>query len=306
MMFGTRDGFEYLECAECGTLQIVEIPDLSKYYPPEYYSLGNAEDIDLAESFKRRLAARFAGKYLVYGKNRIGKYIAENKPRIHDNFPASMREKLLQLSFDSEILDFGCGGGRLLRVLRYFGFRSLTGADAFIDGDIVYPDGVRVLKRDLAEIDATFDLVMFHHSFEHLPDPRTSLAEAFRLVKPGKFCLIRIPVVNAAWERYGIDWVQLDAPRHLFLYTEKSFSSIARDAGFEVRKIVYDSTEFQFWASEYYKRDIAMNEPEWFDQNFDNAIFTREEFENWKREAERLNNAGLGDQACFYLQKSES
>src|SRR6476661_7449138 len=43
MMFGTRDEFEYLECAECGTVQIAEIPDLTAYYPQGYYSFDATE-----------------------------------------------------------------------------------------------------------------------------------------------------------------------------------------------------------------------------------------------------------------------
>jgi hypothetical protein len=39
MMFGLRDEFEYVECANCGCLQIKEIPhNLSDYYPEAYYS----------------------------------------------------------------------------------------------------------------------------------------------------------------------------------------------------------------------------------------------------------------------------
>lgn len=39
MMFGSRDKFDYLECARCDCLQIEEVPaDLSQYYPANYYA----------------------------------------------------------------------------------------------------------------------------------------------------------------------------------------------------------------------------------------------------------------------------
>lgn len=39
MMYGFGDTFEYIECAQCGCLQIREIPDdLSKYYPENYWA----------------------------------------------------------------------------------------------------------------------------------------------------------------------------------------------------------------------------------------------------------------------------
>ena len=34
MMFGTRESFDYFECSNCKTLQIVDIPaDLARHYP---------------------------------------------------------------------------------------------------------------------------------------------------------------------------------------------------------------------------------------------------------------------------------
>src|SRR5206468_2718584 len=43
MMFGLREAFDYFECAACGCLQIAQVPrDLSKYYPPQYYSFHSA------------------------------------------------------------------------------------------------------------------------------------------------------------------------------------------------------------------------------------------------------------------------
>lgn len=303
MMFGTRDEFEYLECGKCGTLQIVEIPDLSKYYPKEYYSLGEVEDVEFASNLKRKIAARLAGSYLTKGKNLLGKYVVENKDWVDFHFPPSLKESVLELSLHSRILDFGCGTGKLLQILYQFGFRDLIGADAFIDSDIFYPNGIKIYKKTLAELSPHFDLIMLHHSFEHLPEPLETLREIYKLLGKDGFCLVRIPVVNFAWEKYGVNWVQLDPPRHLFLYTEKSFRFLAGKAGFSVEKIIYDSEEFQFWASEYYAKNIAMNGENWFNGNFDESIFDEQQFLEWKTEAVKLNNENKGDQACFYLRK---
>src|SRR5690606_716207 len=150
------------------------------------------------------------------------------------------------------------GAGRLLQSLNYFGFRDLTGADAFIERDIEYPSGVKVFKKPLSELTGPFDLIMLHHSFEHLPEPRDELAEIKRVRAPGGTCLIRIPVAAQAWKEYGTDWVQMDPPRHLFLYTEKAMRRLAEDTGFDVSDVTYDSTGFQFWGSEQYRRDIPL------------------------------------------------
>lgn len=302
MMFGTRDEFDYLECAACGTLQIVEIPDLARYYPKDYYSFAS-EDGYLAKSLRRRVVARLTGRYFLRGRDVLGKAVAARENWIDFYFPPSLKEPLLELDFYSKILDFGCGNGKLLQNLYHFGFRRLTGADAFIEKDIFYPNGVKIYKRPLSEIDETFDLVMLHHSFEHLPNPLETLREIQGLLPDGKFCLIRLPLASFAWEKYGVDWVQLDAPRHLFLFTERSFRRLAEKAGFAVEKVVYDSEAFQFFGSEQYRRDIAMSDARAFRGNVAESIFTAEQIEEWQRRAENLNAENRGDQACFYLKK---
>ncbi len=303
MMFGMRDEFDYVECGACGTLQITEIPDLAKYYPSNYFSLETGAEIEFAKKFKRRLAARFAGRYFVYKKNLIGKYLVAKKAWLGKEFPPSLRDFPLGIDFHSRILDFGCGTGRPLQILYQFGFRNLTGADAFIESDIFYPNGVKIYKKSLAELEPAFDLITLNHSFEHLPNPFESLIEIRRLLAKDKFALIRLPIVNFAWEKYGTNWVQLDAPRHLFLYTEKSFRSLAEKAGFTVEKVIYDSTAFQFWGSEQYLQNISLNDERTFKDDVSKSIFTQEQMDSWQKQAEELNAQNKGDQAAFYLRK---
>lgn len=301
MMFGTRDPFDYLECGKCGTLQILEVPDLSRYYPKDYYSLQAKESAPVSLASKIRLTLRRAESFLLSRNNRLSRLVFRKQWNVRRFFPGYLREPLLALEYDSRILDFGCGAGQLLQALYHYGFRDLTGADAFIESDVVYANGVRIYKRALAAIEPYFDLVMLHHTFEHLPDPRESLDEIYGLLQPGGFCLIRMPVKAFAWEKYGVNWVQLDPPRHIFLYSEQSFRAIAENAGFEMAKVVYDSGTFQFYGSEQYARNIALNEkPE--GKSFAETLSTSQ-LRKWEYEAARLNSERRGDQACFYLRK---
>lgn len=300
MMFGTRETFDYLECGECGTLQIIEIPDLSLFYPSDYYSFDSVSEIAAYTNLKRRLITRFFRYYFVYIKNFTGNF-RETEGWIKFNRRIPLRYFPPGLDFQSKILDFGCGAGQLLQDLHYFGFSNLTGADAFIKKDIFYPSGIKIYKRRLDEFEPFFDFIMLHHSFEHLPEPSETLAQIYRLLARDKFCLIRIPVVNFAWEKYGIHWVQLDPPRHLYLFTEKSFRHLAEKAGFKVERVIYDSEGFQFWGSEKYLRNISL-----FDNSKDallKSVFTKKQMRKWQRQAKRLNARGKGDQACFYLRK---
>ena len=189
-----------------------------------------------------------------------------------------------------------------MRTLSAFGFKNLTGADPFIERDLHFP-GVNIYRKSFAELDGIFDLIMLHHSFEHLPDPQEALRQIHRLLAVNGIVLIRIPVVNYAWERYGVNWVQLDPPRHLFLFTERAFRMVAEKAGFAVAKVVYDSGAFQFHGSEQYAMDIPMNDPRSFRGADDASIFTQGQIDDWTRMAAELNDQGRGDQACFYLKR---
>lgn len=303
MMFGTRDEFAYFECNECGSIQIKEVPDLTIYYPPDYISFEEERGPHLASKLKYRLAARAVGRYYVNG-SRIGRFVLKKKPWLADHFPQSLLDPQIKLDLDMRILDVGCGHGHLLQELSVFGFRDLTGVDAFIPQDILLSGGVRLLKGSLERATGKFDLVMMHHTFEHMEDPRASLEKCLGMLANGGKLLIRIPVVSFAWQEYGRNWVQLDPPRHLILYTERGFRKLAENCGYKIEKVVYDSTGFQFWGSTLYKNDVSLagkNDEKRVGFENAKASFSRAELDEWERHADKLNAECKGDQACFYL-----
>lgn len=298
MMFGRRDEFVYLECGECGTLQLTDIPDLSKYYPPEY--LAFESEAPAAKNALRRAVAGVIGKHYVNGSSLLGRVAAAAIPKFGRQFLPALRQYPLKLDFDTRILDFGCGSGRLLRTLRAFGFHNLKGADAYIDNEITYPCGLKIDKAGLDSLQPGYDLIILQHSFEHLPNPLESLRLVRGLLAKDGYAMICIPLVNYAWERYGVNWVQLDAPRHLFLFTERSFRRLADEAGMEIEAATYDSTDFQFWGSEQYAMDIPLT-PNGGARLRPGFNFGSAKLKEWQREAYELNAAGRGDSATFYL-----
>jgi SAM-dependent methyltransferase len=292
MMFGFRDAFDYVECGECGCLQIREVPaNLSRYYPDEYHSLQDqavVRDNPLVAFLKRQRAG-----YCLGGRNPLGWAVSRafGIPEYYQWFRKG------KLRLDYKVLDVGAGTGRLLFAMRREGFTCLTGVEPFIPEDLAYPNGIRVLKKELRELDGQYDFALLHHSFEHMPNPRETLLELHRLLRPDRFVFIRLPVAGCfAWRHYRANWVDLDAPRHLFLPTVKSMKLLAEQTGFRLADVEFDSTEFQFWASEQYARDIPL-------KSFQNTLCTDEEIKAFKRRAEELNRKGDGDQACFYLHR---
>ena len=295
MMFGTRDTFEYVECAACGCVQIAEVPaDLSRYYPPDYYAYA----APLREGRSRRLLQRLRADHLMGRPNPAGWLITRRY-----GIPTGI-EYVRKAGIDrtQSVLDIGCGSGGMLLAMRSYGFRKLTGVDPYVERDIDYGNGVRVWKRTLDEYDGRHDLIMLHHTFEHMDRPLDVLARIRALLEPAGVALLRIPVASGeAFARYRADWVQLDAPRHLYLHTPKSIALLAQRAGLAVYDTVFDSTAFQFWGSEQYRRDIPLRDAHSYRNDPASSIFSRGEIENFEAEARRLNAEGRGDQAAFYL-----
>jgi SAM-dependent methyltransferase len=178
------------------------------------------------------------------------------------------------------------------------GYRQVQGVDLYVPAPIHFANGVEVHKGTIHDMPAGWDVIMLHHAFEHMPDPQAVLQAVAQRLTPGGLCLIRIPVVpSLAWERYGVDWVQWDAPRHFFLHSVQSMALLAERAGLRVAGHFCDSTPFQFVGSELYRRDIALAKagPQ--------ARFTPEEMDAFRAATARANAAGHGDQVAFYLHR---
>jgi SAM-dependent methyltransferase len=263
---------------------------MNRYYPPEYYSFQEAvfpSELNWFNFYlKKSLINHYLGNFDLTGF--FLSFLFEHP------FPW-IRKK--EINFDSKILDVGTGSGRKLLSLQRSGFRNLTGIDPFIREDILYKDGLKVLKRDISEIDEKYDFITLHHSFEHMPDPAQVIIHISRLLNTDGCALIRIPVSDSyAWHKYGEFWVGLDAPRHFFLHSTSSIEILLEGTGLYINEIVYDSTPFQFTGSEKYLRNLPLFSPD--------NIFSKSEMKKFKNEAKKLNMNKQGDTACFYLKKS--
>jgi SAM-dependent methyltransferase len=290
MMLGLREPFSYVECLGCGCVALADVPaDLRRFYPVDYCGFRGKEGGLRGLAKRLRVQAYFSRGY------GIGNWIARRYPR-----PDLAAMARMSVPRDCRILDVGCGSGKLLLELSTQGYTKLMGTDPFVESDIDYHNGVKVKKCFLTDMErtsgSTWDLIMFHHSFEHIPNQLETLQAALRLLSPNGTCVIRIPVIGSAWEEYGTNWVQLDAPRHLFLHTEKSLEILSRKAGLKVISVEYDSFEFQFWGSELYRRGISLKTDgvPW-------RFFSAKQLRDLKNKSEELNIARRGDQALFTL-----
>ena len=298
MMFGTKDEFNYLECSACGCLQLLDPPtSMEKYYPPDYYSFNLTRELQSSLFSPRRLLRTLRNRAYLADSPVLTSVLDRVKP--NQQFRAFAAAKP---SRDSRILDVGCGEGNFLRDATALGFKQALGIDPFLRQSIRYGNGLEVRKCALDDLGGTtWDLIMFHHSFEHIPDPLATLQTVSRLLSQHGCCLIRTPVLAWAWRNYGVDWVELDAPRHFFLHTKRSLSLLAERARLRVMRIDYDSDGFQLWGSELYRRGIPLSAVQHDDPK---GFFSAYELKRFRDTARKLNECEEGGRAAFYLAKS--
>lgn len=294
MFFGSRETFDYFECSYCGTIQIRDIPSyLGRYYPDGYYSFTSSckKSTSRIGVALRRLRS---DAWLAEG-SRIGRALArlsKRKPVYVEWFSGT------RVNTGSRIVDVGCGSGRLLLSLQRDGFRHLAGLDPFIDGEIDYGGGLKVHMRSLAMDGGAYDMIMMHHSFEHMPDPVAAMTSIAQHLAPDGRALIRIPIAGGyAWRTYRENWFQLDAPRHLVIPSFRAMYMLAEMAGLEVERYFFDSKAEQFIVSEAYRMNYPMVEQ--------GNILPRsdEEIQRLKLLANQLNSERDGDQGGFILRR---
>lgn len=292
-MLNTNDKFKYLNCSSCGCLSLLNIPDdMSKYYPSSYYSFTKESTIhndSVIEKLKQILR-----KSSMKGYIGTGNFIDVLINRIRPIYYPWLKKNLV--SFDSKILDVGCGNGFLITEMQQYGFTNLYGIDLFTQNN-VREDDLKIYQTDISSLnEIQFDLIMYHHSFEHINNPQLELQAIYKKLKDNGTLIIRVPVCDSyVFRHYQNNWVQLDAPRHYFLYTKKSMQILSENNGFQVFDFHCDSNSFQFVGSECYLRNKPLSDYQ--------DLFTEEELKIWEEKSKELNQLQDGDSVCFYLKK---
>jgi len=244
MLLRSGSEFSYTECGTCGSLTLGDRPDVEPFYPPSYFR--HAEELVAARS--RRVVRAIRGLF-----DRVAPVVSP----LTGSWGLGLRART---AASSRILDVGCGKGHFLKRLRDLGMTDLTGVDpygTFEDGsENARSRCPRLIRGSIEDVHGTFDIIVFNHSLEHVEEPVAVLCAARTRLSDGGRIVVRIPVIGYAWRRYGRHWVQLDAPRHMTIFSQRGIRECAARAGLAIEQVTYDSTAFQFWGSEEYARGV--------------------------------------------------
>ena len=308
MMFGTKDTFHYFFCDYCRCLLLIDPPDdLSPYYPSDkYYAFRESEDAARSAGKLRQIVKRIRDRTQCLSRGGPLGWLVRNYPNYDALDIARWLKHTNVRSHRARILDVGCGHGELLSMMHSLGFTSLTGIDPFAPREITTP--FRICRQSIDSlVGHKFDLVMMHHSLEHMPDQHLAMQSIQQILAEDGVCLIRIPITSQGpWKMYGTDWVEIDAPRHFIIHSEFSLSLAARQAGLAIAKIQYESEPFSYGVSEMYQRDIPLIDMESNESREWSATYSKDDLARFDHMAKEHSVPGWAGRAAFYLTHSDS
>jgi predicted SAM-dependent methyltransferase len=131
---------------------------------------------------------------------------------------------------DSKILDWGCGDGSFIRLLRHFGWHCF-GIDAY-NKELNDPQisSTTIEKADFPN--GYFDIITCFHVLEHLAVPLTSVKHALMLLKIGGLIIIEVPNLDSiGFRMFKRKWQPLEIPTHLNHFTPATLQKVFESAG---------------------------------------------------------------------------
>ena len=231
----TKSGYHICTCLSCNLTQLHPLPPMevgAAVYGDGYFS--GTDNVVGYEDY-----ADQEREYL--------QTFSEDVRRIGDFVPSG------------SILDIGCGFGYFVREA------AAAGYDAY--GVDLAADAIRVAERHLpgkvfqgefesvAELEGKhFDVIFASHLIEHIPDPRTFVANlAERLTVDGVVAFVTPNVSSLLAKVSGARWVSFKIPEHLAYYNPTTINDLIESAGLETLAI---DSAYQYYGLSFLMKRI--------------------------------------------------
>lgn len=249
-MFELPGTFTLVECLHCSLVSIFPMlseEQVAPYYPPKKYYAYDSK-----------------GKGSFFASLRTYLVCANNHPTFMSKILTMLLPQVPAIPYPilgGKVLDVGCGVGDTLMLLKELGWETF-GLD--IDEAAVAVakkrgvDHVRVgFYQDISSYpDHYFDAVRLYHVIEHLDDPMRCLRLIKKKLKKGGQLIIGTPNVESYIAHlFGTYWYNLDAPRHLILYSPLTLREAVVRSGFSVTRVEYCSAGGLLGSIQYVLRD---------------------------------------------------
>ena len=218
-------GFNIVKCKKCGLIYVnprLKERKLHEIYYKEYFS---------NQAFN-------GAKSPFYGYSRY----LEEKECIKDTF--NKRLKIInKLSRKGRLLDIGCALGFFLELARDNGW-DVQGLEIsryaynYAKNMLKLPVMNKTLEKSRFKSNS-FDVVTMFDVIEHLSDPKFTLKEIRRILKPNGLLVITTPNIGSITARIlWKNWEEVRRVReHIYFFSEYTLKKILKSLNFEVLRI---------------------------------------------------------------------
>lgn len=153
-------------------------------------------------------------------------------------------ELLRKYQSDGNLLDIGCATGSFME--KASNFYKVSGIDvsdyAIKQAKSKKLDVWQGMLDDSPYRNQVFDVVTLWDTIEHVADPKETIAQVGKIVRPeGIIGLTTGDVGSIFAQMCGSFWHLYNIPQHLSYFDKKTITKILNNAGFEVKEIVYPS-----------------------------------------------------------------
>ncbi len=155
---------------------------------------------------------------------------------------------------NKKILDLGCGNGDFVLEMKYLGWDSYGLEIDRQAVDIGRAAGLNIkysfLNDDTYEKEY-FDVIHMNNVIEHVYNPLEILERCYNILKPGGQLIIRTSNANSlAHTVFGSNYRGLEIPRHLHIFSPKSFELISKKFNFQIENLGTYINKY-IWFSSY-------------------------------------------------------
>jgi len=228
------------ECLNCGA--VYNNLDIKKFQNSGFFNKNKTK----YEDFKAEMVKTFQYRKKNFGIERFN-YI---------------KKKIFKKKNSINVLDYGCGSGYFLSVLRDHKIKAC--------GIEVDSDAARFCKSKNLDVkmnslekekDNNYDLITMFDSIEHLYDPINLFKEAVKKLKPKSYILAFTPNIHSlSFELMGVNHNMLAVFDHICFFNEKSLNYLCSKTGLKIKSIEYFGLDvkdyFQFIEN---KHSIRLN-----------------------------------------------
>ena len=216
--FLTKEEFTIVQCQKCGLKFVNPRPDeieISRYYESSDYISHDSQTPGIRNF-------------------------------LYSNVRNYTRRKKLQLiekyTRGKKILDIGCGTGEFLSYCQQSGW-EVKGVEPNPKAREYALRKYHVEVLDESQLSALtnpfFDVITLWHVLEHVHRLEERMQKIHQILNDDGTLIMAVPNSNS-WDacHYKNFWAAYDLPRHIYHFSQNTINHLAKNSGFEIKKIV--------------------------------------------------------------------